>query len=519
MKAQLGLLLLIALSTMEIVEGLTSKAPKHDEPVIVVGGGLAGLTATISALEHGASKVYLVDKEKDIGGNSAKATSGINACNTAAQEAAGVKDSPDKFYTDTMTAGDRENEPGLVDVLVHNSAEAVNFLIEKGVDLSAINLCGGHTVPRTHWLPVAKEGKPLPVGVAIIRALKKYLTDYKEKNPDKLEILTESSVVGLVTWNDYITGVRYHNKSGYVEELRGKSVILTTGGYSADRDNATSLLKQHASQLLNLPTTNGAFATGDGIKMASAMGAEVVGLDYVQVHPTAFVDPKDPAAATKFLAAEALRGKGALLVNDRGVRFGNELGRRDYLTQRINENCAKSQAVNNLPVSYMVLNDEIADAFGRPSFNFYANIKGFFGKFDNFASMASTYKFSESAQKSFEAHNEFYEKQKNGDATKDEFGKTVFPVKFEFEKPIYAAQVTPAIHFTMGGLKIDRNAVVFSEFMQKPFQGLFAAGEVTGGVHGRNRLAGNSLLECVVFGRIAGREASYVNHHSKREEL
>jgi succinate dehydrogenase/fumarate reductase flavoprotein subunit len=112
------ILLLFALIAMTTVEGITSKAPNFDEPVIVVGGGLAGLTATISALENGASKVYLLDKEKDVGGNSAKATSGINACGTSAQEAAGVKDSPDKFYTDTMTAGDRENDPTLVDVLV-----------------------------------------------------------------------------------------------------------------------------------------------------------------------------------------------------------------------------------------------------------------------------------------------------------------------------------------------------------------------------------------------------------------
>lgn len=117
MKILLTLLLLIG-PHMNFVDSVTRKTPKYDDPVIVVGGGLAGLSATISALENGASKVYLLDKEKDLGGNSAKATSGMNGCNTRAQEAAGVKDSPDKFYTDTMSAGDRENDPALVDVLV-----------------------------------------------------------------------------------------------------------------------------------------------------------------------------------------------------------------------------------------------------------------------------------------------------------------------------------------------------------------------------------------------------------------
>lgn len=102
----------------------------------------------------------------------------------------------------------------------------------------------------------------------------------------------------------------------FLEEITGKAVILASGGFSSDRDNETSLIAEFAvtSQILNLPTTNGAFATGDGVKMARAMGAAIVGMNRIQVHPTAFVDPKDPTAETKFLAAEALRGKGAILV-------------------------------------------------------------------------------------------------------------------------------------------------------------------------------------------------------------
>lgn len=122
----------------------------------------------------------------------------------------------------------------------------------------------------------------------------------------------------------------------------------------------------------------------------------------------------------------------------------------------------------------MILNDEIADAFGRPSFNFYANIKGFFEvncifqnlnnlpdfqKFNNAAELAAAYKFSEfNFRKTLETYNGFWEKQKNGDSVKDEFGKTVFPAKFRVDQTIYIAQLTPAIHYTMGGLKIDRNA-------------------------------------------------------------
>lgn len=125
--------------------------------------------------------------------------------------------------------------------------------------------------------------------------------------------------------------------------------------------------------------------------MARAMGAALVGMKNIQIHPTAFVDPKDMTAGTKFLAAEALRGKGAILVsyfkiqlnnyfklNEKGLRFGNELGRRDELTDKIDKNCAKNPSVNNLPTAFMVMNNEAADNFGRPAFNFYANIKMFF---------------------------------------------------------------------------------------------------------------------------------------------
>lgn len=171
----------------------------------------------------------------------------------------------------------------------------------------------------------------MPVGVAIIRALKSRLYALKEKlGENKLDVRLNTQVVGLVTWNDFITGVRFKNSEGKVgmhflknlkignlDEITGKAVVLTSGGFSSDRDNETSLISEFAEspQILNLPTTNGAFATGDGVKMARAMGAALVGMKNIQIHPTAFVDPKDSAAGTKFLAAEALRGKGAILVN------------------------------------------------------------------------------------------------------------------------------------------------------------------------------------------------------------
>ncbi|KAK0404683.1 hypothetical protein QR680_017570 [Steinernema hermaphroditum] len=515
--APVGILALLCVHTAALV---SSKMPKTEEPVIVVGGGLAGLSAAVEALRAGA-KVILVEREKDVGGNSAKASSGINGCGTEAQHAAGIKDSTDKFYSDTMSAGDRENDGALVDLLVHESADAVQFLIDLGVDLSDINICGGHSVPRTHWIPSPKEGRPTPVGIAIIRALKAKILKETEERPEFMKVLYNTEVLGLVTWNEYITGVRIKRDDGTLDEVRGKAVILTTGGFSADRHNVSSLLAEFAPEKMKFPTTNGPFARGDGVKMARAMGAQVIGMEHVQVHPTAFLDPKDPSAGTKFLAAEALRGKGALLVSSKGVRFANELGRRDYLSAKIQAEGTELPENKEWKFVYMLMTDEMADSFGRPAFNFYANIKGFFTKFENANTLAEHIGCDSSAlRETFDSYNGFVKDAKNSEKrVRDSFDKTIFPAEISVDASIYAAKITPALHYTMGGLKIDKSAVVFNEFSQKPFNGLLAAGEVTGGVHGRNRLAGNSLLECVIFGRIAGKVSSRLNFPLDKLEL
>ncbi|GMR30030.1 hypothetical protein PMAYCL1PPCAC_00225, partial [Pristionchus mayeri] len=510
--------LVVVMSSAADTDGARArrKAPAPEEPVIVVGGGLAGLSATLEAVKHGATKVILIDSEKSLGGNSAKASSGINACNTPTQAKMGIEDSTDRFRADTMSAGDRENDEGLVEVLVEESAAAIEFLEEAGVDLGDINLCGGHSVPRTHWIPSPKEGKPLPVGFGIISALKRKIEAIQKEDPEKIKILLETRVLGLVSWNEFITGVRVKTPEGRSEEISGKAVVLTTGGFSADKGEDTSLLVEFAgAEKLKLPTTNGAFARGDGVKMARAMGAKVIGMDRVQVHPTAFVDPAAPAALTKFLAAEALRGKGAILLSSKGVRFVNELGRRDHVTGRIQKECPALPETfqggsAGMPAALLVMNERSIDDFGRPAFNFYAIVKKFFKKYDNVDALATALGVDAAViKKTLATYNEFVIKAADSKVrVKDSFEKTVFPVTFNEAEPLHVALITPAIHYTMGGLQINRKAEVFNEFMNKPFKGLVAAGEVAGGVHGANRLAGNSLLECVVYGRIAGKTAA-----------
>lgn len=309
--------------------------------VIIVGGGLSGLSAAHTVLERGGS-VCLIDKNPFYGGtfvlqeavsnlltlgNSTKATSGINGALTRTQIQKDIKDSPELFYQDTAKSARDKLRPELVKVLTFHSASAVEWLQDKfKLDLSLVSRLGGHSQPRTH------RGKERFPGMTITYALMEALEDLASKHPERVKLLKKCKVTKLLEsqGSAEVEGVEYVDASGAVKQEHGV-VVLATGGYAADFTN-DSLLKKHRPELWDLPSTNGEYSTGDGIKMAQAVGANTVDLDKVQVHPTGLVDPNEPDAKWKFLAAEALRGVGGILLNANGERFCDELGHRDYVT-------------------------------------------------------------------------------------------------------------------------------------------------------------------------------------------
>lgn len=159
------------------------------------------------------------------------------------------------------------------------------------------------------------------------------LEDLAESTPDRVKIVKKAHVTKLIKEGDRVVGVEYTDPKGAVSKAYGP-VILATGGYAADFTES-SFIKQYRPELYELPTTNGDHSTGDGHKMALAIGASAIDMEKIQVHPTGLVDPKDENAKVKFLAAEALRGVGGLLLDNEGQRFCDELGRRDYVTGKI----------------------------------------------------------------------------------------------------------------------------------------------------------------------------------------
>ena len=348
-------LIIIAFSFFPQIETMLASKSGDSADVIVVGGGLAGLSATVEAARHGA-RVTIVEKEKSLGGNSAKATSGMNGAGTAAQQKLEIEDKPELLVSDTTKSGGGLSKPDLVSILATNSANAVEFITSFSVGLNNVVQLGGHSVPRTHRIPPTADGKPVAVGFTIISMLRKYI---ENDLSGSVGILTNSIFQRLLWDGDRVVGVVYKAQDGSEQQLHG-NVIFAAGGFANDRTSSDSLLAKYVPKLSKLPTTNGAWATGDIIKATAADGLSLVDMDQVQIHPTGFIEPSRPDAETKFLAPEALRGCGALLVDSSGHRFVNELGRRDYVTNTMFEHCGHYQNNSQLPITCaMLMNEQV----------------------------------------------------------------------------------------------------------------------------------------------------------------
>ena len=482
--------------------------------LIVVGGGLAGLTAAFESYikSNNSIKILIIEQLKNLGGNSKRATSGINYLQSEPQKLNKIEDNYTLFYNDTMKSGKNTNNPRLVEVFAKGKKSLYNFYkINFGIDTNLISQLGGHSVARTHRPTDSK----FVIGHYLITKISE-----KIKNINNIKILYNSTVTKLLKSekNNKIYGLKYKNNLEIKENIiYCDAIILSSGGFGHDFGEK-GLLKEFVPNIMNFPSTNGPQSKGLGIKLAREIGANLVDMDKVQVHPTWFVDQKNRYNKDKFLAPELLRGVGGILINENGERFCNELGTRDYVTNKIKENCYK-QNTNKIEQyeCFLLMNEEMEKEFGK-NFYYYKNVKGFILEHENF------YELSKNLSINYTKLNITINLYNNAfDKKIDEFNKTVFSYKFNLNKKIYSMIVTPSIHYTMGGIKINEKGEVLN-FLDEPIYGLYAAGEVTGGVHGKNRLGGNSLAECGVFGRISADSAvNYIlknnnkNNNGKKE--
>ncbi|KZF26101.1 Flavocytochrome c [Xylona heveae TC161] len=456
--------------------------------VIVVGGGLAGLSAAHTLYLAGGN-VVLLDKNNFFGGNSTKATSGINGALTRTQVDQNIRDSVKQFYDDTLKSARDKARPDLIKVLTYKSAAAVEWLQDVfNLDLTLVSRLGGHSQPRTHRGHDAK----FP-GMAITYALMQRIEELSEKEPERVQLIKKARVVKVNKEGNKATGVTYeYNGENHVVD---GPVILATGGYAADFSES-SLLKKYRPDTYGLSSTNGQHATGDGLKMLMEIGGNGIDLDKVQVHPTGLIDPKDPGSKWKFLAAEALRGEGGLLLNSDGERFSDELGHRDYVSGQM----WKEKEKGKWPIR-LVLNSKASNVLDFHTRHYSG--RGLMKKMTGKELAKEIGCGEERLQKTFKTYNAIAEGKE-----KDPYGKRFFHnLPLDISDTFHVALMEPVLHFTMGGIEINDQAQVLNS-EGKPFEGLFACGELAGGVHGANRLGGSSLLGCVVYGRVAGDSAS-----------
>ena len=441
--------------------------------IVIVGAGGAGLSAAVAAAEtDGSLKIIVLEKQGIIGGNTNYSTGGINAAETDIQKSLGIEDSKDLFYDDIMRGGKQENIPSLVRNFVEHAPVTISWLTELGADLSDVGLMGGSSVKRTH----RPQG-----GAAIGPHLMKILQTASKK--DNVEIRTSNKVTGLLTSIDgSVTGVKVQNADGSSYTLNSKAVIIATGGFGANLDMVTRL----QPSLSGFATLNHPGATGDAFGWATAIGAATVQMANIQIHPTA-------EATNHILITEAVRGNGAILVNQGGLRFCNEMETRDVVAAAI----LKQQDGE----AFLIFDQGVRKSLA--SIETYAN-QHLLSEGASVEKLATLVGIPpEMLSQSISRYND---QQKKG--IDDDFGRSATEMTRSLETPpYYAVRVTPAIHHTMGGLSVNTKTQVLRTD-GSPIPGLYAAGEVTGGLHGANRLGGNGVADIVVNGRLAGMTAS-----------
>lgn len=439
-----------------------------DTEIVIIGAGGAGMTAAIMVQQAGKDFV-LLEKMPYAGGNTTKATGGMNAAETHYQKEQGIEDSTALFAADTMKGGHALNDPELVATLANQSSDAIDWLDTIGASLPKISYSGGASVNRIH---APEDGS----GVG------GYLVDHFSSKLSELgvEILYNTAATELLTDADgKISGVKAEDeKNSYT--INCKAVILATGGFGANEDMYT----QYRPDLKGTVTTNAPGATGDGIVMAQALGADLVDIDQIQLHPTV-------EQTTSMLITESVRGDGAILVNQSGKRFTNELLTRDAVSA--------AELEQEGQYAYILFDQNLRDHL--KAIEKYVK-SGITVQADTIEGLADQLGIdAETLAKTLNDWNGYVKDQRDPD-----FGRTTGMDADLTVPPYYAIKIAPGIHHTMGGVKIDTAAQVIST-EGKIIPGLFAAGEVTGGVHGGNRLGGNAVADIVIYGRIAAESA------------
>lgn len=437
--------------------------------LVVIGSGAAGLTSAIQAKELGLNPIILEKMDK-LGGNSTRASSGMNAAETLVQLKHHVVDSFGDFYHETYVGGGKQNNTELLRYFTDHAALSIDWLADHGIHLDDITITGGMSKMRTH-----RPASMAPIGAFLVTELLKQVKSleiplFAGVKVNELLQDSEGKISGLKVTAD-----------GNPKTITAKAIILATGGFGANQQ----MLAKYRPDLKGYKTTNQPGATGDGIELAEHLGANVVDMDQVQVHPT--VQQDTPHA---YLIGEAVRGEGAILVNKAGQRFVNELDTRKTVSNAIDE--------LNEGGAYLVFGKAIRDRV--KAVEFYDSV-GLVTTGDTLEAVAKdTGLDSDTLLQTVSTWNKAVANHND-----EALGRTTGMDRSIDSGPFNIIHIAPAVHYTMGGVDINTDTEVLKDD-KSVIDGLYACGEIVGGLHGNNRIGGNSIAETIIFGRQSGQQ-------------
>lgn len=472
-------------SGADLTDLLTAKAgseKKGEEiaktaDVVIIGGGGAGLAAAASAAENGAS-VIVLEKMPSLGGNTVISGGGYNAVDPKRQKPLGIEDSLENHFNQTMKGGDNKANPDLVHVLVDNAYPTLEWLESKGMQFKdTVQTITGGLFDRGHTCVE-------PLGTGYINALS------ADATKNGAEIIMEAKATELITDGGRVTGVKAECVNGDTLTLTAnKGVIIASGGFGANVELREKVNTMWPSLGANIPTTNSPAITGDGLFLAESVGANLINLEDIQLLPLG--DPNNGSLKGKIGKIPS----DFIFVNKEGKRFVAEDARRDVMSKGLLEQTD----------AYMYIIDD-GDSYPTADTNTNFDVtvgdmvaQGTVFMADTVEDLAKQIGIDPATlAATLEEYN------KCVDAKEDKVtGKKTFTNKID-KAPYYACPRVPTVHHTMGGIEINVNTEVLDK-NGAAIPGLYAAGEVTGGIHGTNRLGGNAIADAMVFGRIAGK--------------
>ena len=448
--------------------------------VVVIGGGGAGFAAAITAANEGKS-VVLLEKMGVFGGDTALSGGEMAAPGNWIQVQEGIADSPEALAEDMLVGGDNVGDPALVKIIAEGALDSSQWLtFEGGVSWKHdLMQFGGHNTKRS-IIPITHSGSEMTTKLT-----------KRASEIDALTLAKNSQATELVKSGDAVAGVKVKNTvTGNETTITCKAVVLASGGFGSNIDMR---VKYNPAMDESILSTDSVGATGDGITMGEAAGANLIDMEYIQTYPVC-----DPETGALLYVGDVRLESRAIMVNKEGKRFVEELDRRDVLSNAIVKQTDGK--------AYLLFNQANADPTGllETHADEYENLESrkIIVKGDTLEAVCEPFGMDAAElAKTVEQWNQYCKDGNDPD----------FNFRGDFNTieggPYYLMAYKPAVHYTMGGLHINTDAQVLDN-AGAPIPGLYAAGEVAGHKMGTNRLGSCSMSDIYTFGRIAGRNAA-----------